>query len=158
MEVHRISLMRHIRDLTGEGARLYGGRWNYKGTGVLYTSGNRALAVLEYLVHVPLSLVPAGLAIATLRISESVFARRSILSLSELPKNWKNYPAPPHLADAGTAWAKKNGTLLLQVPSAVVEREFNVLINPLHPDMKQVAITRVEVFAIDDRLLRKKKN
>ncbi len=158
MEVYRISLVRHIRDLTGEGARLYGGRWNHKGTGVMYTSANRALAVLEYLVHVTLSLIPDGLGIASLRIPDGIFAKRFVLSLSDLPKNWRNYPAPSHLADVGTTWAKKNDTLLLQVPSAVVEREFNILINPLHPDMKHIAITRVEDFTIDDRLLRTKKN
>lgn len=55
MKLYRIAQTAHIKDLSGTGARLYGGRWNEKGVGVVYTSESRALAILEYLVHVPMS-------------------------------------------------------------------------------------------------------
>jgi RES domain-containing protein len=58
------------------------------------------------------------------------------------------------LAELGTTWAIKNESLLLRVPSAVVEHEFNILINPLHPDMKQVSILQIENYTLDKRLLR----
>ncbi|HUJ18274.1 MAG TPA: RES family NAD+ phosphorylase [Nitrospirota bacterium] len=156
MEVYRIAHTRHIRDLTGTGARLYGGRWNSKGTGIVYTSETRALAVLEYLVHVPLSMVPSALSMASIRIPDNLYAKHISLFLSALPKSWRAYPAPSQLAELGTNWIGKNDTLLLRVPSVVVEHEFNLLINPSHPDMKQVTISAVADFKIDDRLIRPK--
>jgi RES domain-containing protein len=157
MDVYRVSSSRYVRDLTGTGARLYGGRWNQKGTAVVYASETRSLAVLEYLVHVPLSLVPAGVRIATITIPDGIFEKRVSLAVTTLPKIWRSYPAPSHLADLGTAWAKKNETLLLRVPSAIVEHEFNILISPAHPDMKRITVSHVEEFRIDERLLRPKK-
>jgi len=50
--LYRIAKTRHIYDLTGAGARLYGGRWNHKGIGMIYTSETRSLASLEFLVHI----------------------------------------------------------------------------------------------------------
>ena len=71
-----------------------------------------------------------------------------------LPANWRDYPAPPALADLGTEWALSRETLFLRVPSVVVEPEWNVLINPLHSDMPHVTITQVETYQFDARLLR----
>jgi len=152
MEVYRIAAAQHINNLLGDGARRYGGRWNRKGTGIIYTSESRALAAVEYLVHVPLSIVPANLTIAILRIPDRVTAREIVSS--DLPDNWRDYPAPPELAALGSRWVASEETLLLRVPSVVVDQELNILINPSHPDMKKVAITAVEPFRFDDRLLR----
>ena len=152
MSVYRIAKTKYIRDLSGTGARLYGGRWNKKGVGILYTSENRALATVEYLVHVPLSIVPGELSIATIQIPADV--RPKEVPISDLLANWRNYPAPSELAELGTHWVLTNETLLLRVPSAVVLGEFNILINPSHPDMKGVTISRVEDYRFDERLLR----
>ena len=75
--------------------------------------------------------------------------------MAVLPKNWRDYPAPPELADLGSEWAIAMRSLLLRVPSVVVLDEFNILINPIHPDMDRVVITRVESFIFGRRLLRK---
>ena len=131
---------------------MYGGRWSKKGVGILYTSANRALATVEYLVHVPLSLVPNNLDIATIQIPDSINPRE--VSISDLPANWRDYPVSPELAELGTHWALSTETLLLRVPSAVVEGEFNILINPLHPDMMHVTISDVAAYQFDERLLR----
>ena len=152
MVVYRIAKTGHIHDVSGIGARTYGGRWNNKGTAIIYASENRALATVEYLVHVPLSLVPSDISIASLKIPDGIIPKE--ISLPDLPVRWRDYPAPPELAEIGTQWALTNDTLLLRVPSAVVEHEFNILINPLHPDMKRVAIPRIEEFRFDIRLLR----
>lgn len=152
MVVYRIAKKRHIHDLSGTGARTYGGRWNNKGIGIIYASENRALATVEYLVHVPLSIVPSDIRIASLTIPDGIPHKE--LSPPELPANWRDYPAPPELAELGTQWALTNETLLLRVPSVVVEHEFNILINPLHPDMKHVAISHIEEYRFDVRLLR----
>ncbi len=152
MRVYRIAKTKYIRDLSGTGARIYGGRWNKKGVGILYTSENRALATVEYLVHMPPSIVPAELSIATIQIPDDISPKEILIS--DLPANWRNYPAPNELAELCTQWALSTETLLLRVPSAAVEGEFNILINPLHPDMNHVTISRVEAYRFDERLLR----
>jgi RES domain-containing protein len=152
MFVYRIAKTEYIHDLSGTGAKVYGGRWSKKGIGIIYTSENRALATVEYLVHVPLSLFPGNISIATLKILDGIAPKE--ISISGLPANWRDYPAPPELAEIGTRWALANDTLLLRVPSAVVEHEWNILINPSHPDMKHVSISQTERFSLDARLLR----
>lgn len=152
MFVYRIAKTQYIRDLSGMGARLYGGRWNHKGIGIVYTAESRALATVEYLVHVPLSLLPGDLSLATLHIPDWVTPKT--LAVVDLPAHWRDYPAPPALADLGMQWSLAPETMLLRVPSAVVEHEWNVLINPLHPDMPHVAIAQVEAYQFDARLLR----
>ncbi len=152
MEVYRIAKTRYLNDLSGSGARIFGGRWNHKGTSVIYTSENRALATVEYLVHAPLSIMPTSLSLMTLHIPNEISPQEIIPSV--LPNNWRAYPAPTKLADIGTLWAKRNQSLLLRVPSAVVEHEYNILINPLHPDIGRLRITHVEKYSLDRRLLR----
>ena len=152
MKVYRIAKPLYINDVSGSGARTYGGRWNHKGVSMIYTSENRALATVEYIVHVPLSIVPAHLSLAALHIPDTIFPEE--ISLSDLPGNWREYPAPSRLAELGTNWAAKNESLLLRVPSAVVEHEFNILINPFHPDMEHITIFQIENYTFDKRLIR----
>jgi RES domain-containing protein len=150
MQVFRIAKTPYINDLTGIGPRIYGGRWNYKGTSLIYTSETRALATLENLVHVPLSIVPAGYSIAIIKIPDSASIHH--IAQSKLPKNWMTYPAQTTLGKLGTKWANERKTLLLKVPSAIVEQEYNILINPLHAEMKLVKILKVAEYKFDDRL------
>jgi len=154
MIVYRITKTRYINDLTGTGARQYGGRWNHKGTGIIYASESRSLAILEYLVHVPLSILPSDLSIVSISIPDTINLNE--IPAFSLPENWKIYPAPLKLADIGTNWAMSNESLLLRVPSVVVEHEFNILINPSHPDIKHVSILNAEKYLFDDRLIQKK--
>jgi RES domain-containing protein len=152
MFVYRIAKTKHAHDLSGSGARVYGGRWNEKGIPIVYTSESRALATVEFLVHVPLSIVPRHISIVSIKIPDRV--RLKEISVSGLPANWRDYPPPPELATLGTDWALANDTLLLRVPSAVVEQEFNILINPSHRQMRHVTISQIEEHKFDVRLLR----
>ncbi len=152
MKLFRIAKSQNINDLAGTGARIYGGRWNRKGTSIIYTSESISLATVEYLVHVPLSIAPTNLSVATLQIPDAIVPKEIVMA--NLPENWREYPAPTRLAEWGSNWAMANESLLLRVPSAVVEYEFNTLLNPLHPDMKHVSILNVEVYKIDKRLSR----
>ncbi len=154
MIVYRITKTTYMNDLTGTGARQYGGRWNHKGTGIIYTSESRSLAILEYLVHVPLSILPSDLSIVSISIPDTINLKE--IPASSLPESWKIYPAPLKLADIGTNWALSNESLMLRVPSVVVEHEFNILINPSHPDIKHVSILNAEKYLFDDRLIQKK--
>lgn len=151
MVVYRIARKKYIKDISGNGARSYGGRWNHKGVGIIYTSENRALATVEYLVHVPLSIVPTNLSIVSIEIPDDIMPKE--ISTSDLPVNWRYYPSPLELAEIGTQWALANNTLLLRVPSAVVEKECNILINPSHPDIQRVTIFDIDDCRFDGRLL-----
>ncbi len=155
MQLFRITRTEFIRDLTGDGSRLYGGRWNRKGTALVYTSETRALAALEYLVHAPMALAPPDLSILRIDVPDDIKVKT--IDPTTLPRDWRTYPPPQDLPAMGTKWALANRTLLLRVPSAVVEDEFNVLINPSHPEFKRIRPHRPERFVLDQRLLGKKR-
>lgn len=154
IQLFQISTSEHINDITGTGARIYGGRWNHTGYPAVYTSGSRSLAALEFLVHVPMALAPENLSIVEINIQENI--ERESINESQLPSNWRDYPAPEQLANIGTNWIKSKSSLLLDIPSAVVEKEVNTLINPLHPDIKFVDLTNIEMFSFDSRLFKQK--
>ncbi|MCK5597376.1 MAG: RES family NAD+ phosphorylase [Candidatus Eisenbacteria sp.] len=153
MHLFRIAKTVYIRDLSGAGPRRYGGRWNHKGTAVIYAAESRSLATLEYLVHVPLPYEPLGLSVATLIVPDGASVHE--LRPSELPADWNRFPAPSSLADLGSEWVRGNASLLLRVPSAVVDDEFNLVINPGHPEMAEVKVEDVTTYAFDERLLRR---
>lgn len=147
--VYRVARAKHARDLSGIGARLTGGRWNTKDTGVIYTSESRSLAAMEYLVHVSLTDIPAETKIVSIGIPDTNIPKK--IDPSDLPKDWRKNPAPFLLAGIGTKWVLSMKSLLLRVPSAVIMNEFNILINPTHHDIQSVNIVKVESFVYDER-------
>src|SRR5690349_20046012 len=114
MIVYRIGSSKYADDLTGEGARLHGGRWNHKLPPCLYTAATRALAVLEYSVNVNIDDIPRALSIASIEIPDS-----SILMLeqAQLPSDWQQAPAPSSTKDFGTVLLKQNQYLIIRIPS-----------------------------------------
>jgi RES domain-containing protein len=154
MLVFRIAKTPFAKDLSGIGSRFYGGRWNNPGVAVIYTAETRALAALEYLVHMSHAYAPANLSIVTFKIPDDILPEE--IALSILPKNWQSYPPSSELADLGTEWLLSKRSLLLRVPSAIVEQEHNILINPSHSDSSRVIIAEVENYAFDERVLRKR--
>jgi len=153
MTVFRIAKKKFISDLSGEGARLYGGRWNQKGSSVLYTSESRSLATVEYLVHLPISVLPSDVCIAEIEIQE--IASTQTVEIADLPKYWMNYPAPMELMEIGEEWKRIGTSLVLKVPSVVVKNEWNYLINPIHPSFQNVKVVSIEEYIFDQRLMRK---
>ncbi|CAF2092341.1 unnamed protein product [Rotaria magnacalcarata] len=152
MILYRLANRAFADDLSGEGARLYGGRGNQKGQAKLYTAQSRSLATVELLVHLPMAFVPPSLMMITLDVPEN--ASIETVELSGLPKNWQSYPAPAALAQIGGAWLTNNQSLLLQVPSAVVAGDCNYLINPRHALAAQIKITETKAFILDPRLIK----
>ncbi|MEO1340710.1 MAG: RES family NAD+ phosphorylase [Cyanobacteria bacterium J06635_13] len=150
--LYRIRKAKRIDDLSGEGARLYGGRWNIKGTPVLYTSDSTALATLETLVHTPLNLMPKNLSIVTLELADNLDLLK--INREELPKKWWIDPAPLELAQIGQAWVKKQSSVALVVPSSVTPtgEGRNYILNPRHPDFTKVKIVKVSAYNYDERL------
>ena len=152
MTSFRIARERYINDISGEGAGLYGGRWNLKGTKMLYTSQSRSLATVEYLVHIPISMFPDDLCIAEIELPD--IESESSINLKDLPEDWRQYPAPRILGRMGSRWVRTGESLILKVPSAVVEGEWNILINPANPNFRDVRVRSVNAFQLDKRLVR----
>ncbi|MEX2600660.1 MAG: RES family NAD+ phosphorylase [Balneolaceae bacterium] len=149
MELFRIARKRYIRDLSGEGARRYGGRWNHKGVAVLYTSPTASLAALEMLVNTSVASLPNDLQLMVLSVPDSIPAGR--IDMNRLPGNWSGWPSPEPLMNIGSDWIAAQSSLLLFVPSAVIPTEWNVLINPGHPDIENVKQMAVHDFRFDKR-------
>jgi RES domain-containing protein len=149
MLVYRLGRTRFKDDTSGEGARLFGGRWNHKGTPCLYTAESRALAVLEYTVNVHIDDVPRALSMTVLQVPEQHLLR---LAPKDLPGDWFHSPAPASTKDFGTGLLKKSEYLLIQIPSVIIPEEYNYLINPLHQDIHQVKVLSVHDFVYDVRI------
>lgn len=150
MRVWRIT-RRAYQALDGEGARLFGGRWNSEGVPVVYTSSTLSLAALEYLVHVQIEDVPDDL--VSLEIDVPDDAGMEQIEIFDLPNDWNQVPDHPACTDLGDEWAASSLGLALRVPSAIIPHESNVLLNPRHPEMPRVNVVAVREFAFDPRLL-----
>lgn len=154
MRAYRIAAAQFAEDLSGEGARLYGGRWNPQGIPVLYTAESLPLAVLETLVNVPVGVLTRPLfsrVVLTMPDETGLTA----ISVKQLPEDWPCYPPPVRLAEIGREWLVQRKTVGLKVPSTVAGGEgYNILLNPRHPDFSSVKIESVRPFVFDARLLR----
>lgn len=125
----------------GEGARRYGGRWNHVGVPAVYTAAHLSLAVLEILVHVSAEDdLPADLVAIAADLPGDLGIDR--MGVDELPSDWRRTPAPPTLAERGTAWLTASRTAVLAVPSAVIPGETNYILNPAHPDFRRIVVHR----------------
>lgn len=136
---------------SGEGARLYGGRWNPKGVPLVYTAESQALAVLEMLVQdEPLRasyvLIPAYLP------DDLAIAR---ITGDELPPDWRSLGKREALQRLGADWFQLGSTAVLAVPSAVIPAETNYLLNPTHRDFARVQIGEPVELVTDLRLMAK---
>ena len=149
--VYRICSAMHAGSaFSGEGARLYGGRWNEKGTRMVYCASSVSLAMLEILVHSP--MLPSRMVTIAVLIPEDIAI--DMWTAEDLPADWAAYPAPAALQARGTAWAASGKTLAVRVPSAVVPSETNVLFNPSHPDWPLCKVQAAEPIVFDMRLKR----
>ena len=137
---------------SGEGARLYGGRWNSPGTSMVYSAQSRSLAVLEMLVHLDTAELLEKYVFFDITVDESLIL---VLAEGDLPHNWQANPAPSRLRVIGDAWAESNASVALRVPSSVIPAEFNFLLNPKHADFAKVRIGEPEPFRYDARLAEK---
>lgn len=144
----RIVKEKHVASaFDGEGARLYGGRWNSIGTRVVYTSGSKALAALEFLVHLnpPVLFKLVAIPIA--------FEDALVEKVAKLPAGWTQHPPPPATQHIGDLWVNKARSAVLELPSVIIPDEPNYLINPTHPDFPKITIGKPTPFSFDPRLL-----
>lgn len=149
MIVFRLSKSQYAKDISGTGAERSGGRWNSKGTPLLYTSASRALCTTEIAVHTPLGILPLDYKIITIEIDNPSM---KMIETKKLPRNWKRYPHIDATQKIGDQFVSEDKYLVMKVPSVIVQDEFNYLINPLHKDIHKVKIKKVEDFNFDPRL------
>ena len=138
------------RAFSGEGARTHGGRWNSKGTRLVYTADYPAAAILEQLVQTSSVASLPIYYLFRVTLPESLV---SVVKSNALPAPWRDPARHPAVQAIGDAWATGRTTLALQVPSAVAPYHVNFLLNPAHPDFPALPIAAPERFALDPRLL-----
>jgi RES domain-containing protein len=134
---------------TGQGARLFGGRWNQRGIPLIYTSATVSLAALELLANLDSVEVLGEFLVCDVKFDDRLIQR---VNLNDLPKNWRESRAKSVLRANGTRWATAAESAVLQIPSVVVPAESNFLINPNHPDFGRIVIGRPRRFEFDRRL------
>lgn len=149
MKVYRIGRTKFASDISGEGARLFGGRWNHKLIPCIYTSESRALALLEYTVNISIDEIPRALSITTFEIPSSGI---EIIKEDKLPGNWKHFPAPASTKDFGTRLLKDSTNSIFKIPSSVIVEEYNYLLNPLYAGSKYFKIVEIKDFIYDLRI------
>lgn len=134
--------------MDGEGARLYGGRWNPPGVAVVYLASSRALAALEMLVHLDGPARRAEFVLIEAEFDASLVSA----SPPPLPENWRHSPALESTRRIGADWAASARSLLLELPSAIIPEESIFLFNPSHPDASFLQVSPPEPFLFDCRL------
>lgn len=130
----------------GEGARLYGGRWNSKGVPVVYTSDSLALCSLEIFVHLPSYTLLADYVYVPLVFDSG------LITVAHLDDGWDERPVSRVSQDIGDHWIKEGFSAILRVPSVIMPDGYNYLVNIHHPDFKKIKIGKPQPLAFDPRL------
>jgi RES domain-containing protein len=148
----RITKQKHAKSASsGEGARIYGGRWNTPGTPIIYTAQSQALAVLKVLVHLDSPELLKRYSLFEIEMN-SFYVEE--LDLTNLPRNWKANPAPAVVQAIGDDWTASRRSVVLRVPSVLVPAESTFLLNPEHPDFSKLRIGKAVPFQFDPRFVR----
>lgn len=134
----------------GEGARLYGGRWNTPGNPMVYVASSRSLAALEMLVHLGSAVRSFTMRRYQVELPEACIEH---LDMKRFDPVWLGPVIHPATQQLGDAWLQHRQSLILAVPSAIIPEELNYLINPRHRDAGNLNIADPEPFALDSRLV-----
>ncbi|WP_334127044.1 RES family NAD+ phosphorylase [Empedobacter brevis] len=150
MFVYNIRKAKYAKSLQASGVA---NRWNKNDEFVIYTGSSRALSTLELVVHRSAIRIDNSYKLLVIEIDckeDEVFEIKE----NKLPKNWQSVEAYPRLQEIGSDWYQELKYLVMKVPSSIIPKEFNYLINTKHPDFTtKVKIKEVEVYQWDDRLL-----
>jgi RES domain-containing protein len=153
MEVYRISQEAFSANLSGNGAKAFGGRWNSVGIAALYAASSRSLALLETLAHTPAKMLQLKPYILIgLFIPDQVLPQ--VISINDLPTGWDDTDIHQFTTTLGDKFLLEKKKLLLSVPSVLMPEENIYVINPLHDDMKKVKIIHKRRIDFDRRVER----
>ncbi|MEO5909518.1 MAG: RES family NAD+ phosphorylase [Pelobium sp.] len=151
MLVYRITQTKYAKSLRAPG---FAGRWNSEGEGMVYSGGSASLSCLEVLAHKSGAALSSGkFSMAVIDVPDELKVTEIKLSnLQSLNAEWFkviNYPITQKL---GNQWISEMESVVLKIPSAIVDREYNYLLNPLHPDFSKIKVMDVIPFNFDSRL------
>jgi RES domain-containing protein len=149
MLVYRLGKEKYSRDISGEGAKIFGGRWNRIGTPCIYTSQSRALALLEYTVNVGIDFIPKNLCFTVFEIDDTMIEK---ITLSEIPRNWNSVPTNSDTKNFGSDKLQFSSFPILRFPSVVIPNENNYLLNPKKMNEIFFKIVDVEPYVYDFRI------
>ena len=149
MIVYRIANEPFNEDLSGEGAAMYGGRWNSMGVKMIYTAQSISLTILEALVHLRIDILPPAQFLLSIEVPDKEIA---VVSLEKIKPGWAS--EVEYTQWIGDQFIASGKSLLLQVPSVIIPQEKNILINPLHKEFKKVKLISTELFRLDQRLIK----
>ena len=149
MRLWRVS--RH-KDLSGTGGLVDDGRWHTRGTPIVYSAENAALAILETIMQIRIdgSEYPEGFHLLEIELPDRLGLER--IRLEDLPEGWKQNATATRAI--GDRWLASSGSVLLEVPSVVAPASHNVLINPRHRDAAAIRVVRTFADPFDVRLFR----
>ena len=147
MIVYRLTTGKYVNDISGEGARLHGGRWNPAGIAALYTSQHISLCILEIIARANKNTSPDSYTLISIEIPEKDIIE---IQLKKLIADWQFNPE--YTSWIGGEFLKGNQSLALKVPSAIVHQEHNYLVNPQHVEFEYVKIIKTELLELDKRL------
>lgn len=150
MRAFRIVKRRHaLEAFSGEGARIFGGRWNHPGTPMVYAAQTRALAALESLAHYAGSERRLAFIIYEIEVPEPLILR---VDPAALPDGWRADEPSAVTQDLGTLWQREGHSAALAVPSVLIPDESCLLLNPEHRDTDKIMVSYPVPFAFDGRL------
>ena len=151
MLVYRIAQSKYAASLVAPG---FAGRWNSEGEGMIYTGGSASLSCLEVLAHKNGAALNSGkFSMAVIEIPDAVFIGEiNLTQLQILNAEWFKVLYYPVTQKLGNQWISEMKSAVLKVPSAIVDREYNYLLNPLHPDFFKIKVVDVIPFNFDSRL------
>ena len=152
MQVYRLTREKFANTLSGKGAAIKGARWNSAGVEIIYTASNRSLAMAEVAVHFTLATLPIDYMMTTIFIPDDIPLQR--LKLTDLPKDWNAFPHPQNTQTIGDTFINNNKYCILEIPSAVTQGDFNIVINPHHIDFTRIKILSNEKFPFDKRIFK----
>ena len=153
MIVFRIEREKYLSTtLNGIGASISEGyRWNSLNTRIVYTAETRALATLEVSVHLDLSEdLPDDRFYVEIEVPDEITIQE--VKLEDLPNDWNSKPPSLTTQTIGDDFVNYNEAAILKVPSSIVTKEFNYLINPVHPDISKIKVLSTSKMMFDQRL------
>ena len=152
MFVYRIAKKEHS-SLDGMGGMYGPGRWHKKGNLVIYTSEHASLAAWEKIVHVAsFENLPNNLLLIKIEIPDRIEIQT--VPQKVLVKGWDNFPFASETVNYGTSFLQKKEHLALKIPSVIIPDEYNIILNPLHPDIQACSVINTTQFIFDMRVLK----
>lgn len=136
--------------LDGAGGLRASGRWHNRGKRIVYCAPNPATALLEILVHAEIDVqdIPVSMRYLEIEAPDSIAVES--MDPSTPASAWQKEKS----RGIGDEWLNSKRTALLRVPSVIMPATWNVLINPGHPECRQIRIVRTHRQAFDRRLMR----